>query len=114
MSSRKLKFQPERRNKSVLGCFILSVKKEPSVKSAFSLHMKARGREAIRSSVLHPFNRWKNALETFQGHDDCEYHKAAVLYAANFIKAIEGRLLLSRLTPVFGNNGRLAARNWDP
>jgi hypothetical protein len=57
------------------------------------------GHQALGSVVCKPFDRWKDAIEVFQKHDESEYHKTSVVMANNFMKivSVENKGILSQL-----------------
>lgn len=99
VSSQKLKFQPKWQEK--YSWLLYSRYQEGAFCKACVLfgHESSGkgGHQKLGALVLHTFTRCKNALETFQSHDDCEYHKAALLDAANFLKAIEGESVAKQI-----------------
>ncbi|GBM07005.1 hypothetical protein AVEN_63453-1 [Araneus ventricosus] len=42
----------------------------------------------LKNLVTKPFNRWKDAIETFINHSKCHYHLSNQLYADNFITSL--------------------------
>lgn len=46
--------------------------------------------QAVGAHVRKPYNRWKNAIETFETHSKSEFHKTSGVIADNFLKIAEG------------------------
>lgn len=44
--------------------------------------------QKLKNLVTQPFNRWKDAIETFINHSKCHYHLSNQLYADNFVTTL--------------------------
>lgn len=49
----------------------------------FCLNYGGVGSQALGKLEKFPFSNWKNAIEEFNNHQNCEYHKTAILRAQN-------------------------------
>lgn len=100
VGSRKLKFQPKWQQR--YSWLLYSKCQEGAfckVCVLFGHESSGKGgHQKLGALVRLPFTRWKNALEAFQSHNDCEYHKAAVLYAAYFMEALEGETIAEQIS----------------
>lgn len=51
------------------------------------------GHAAVKSLVLTPFDRWKDAKEQFRYHQNLQYHKNAVVTSQSFMDVHDGKIV---------------------
>lgn len=99
VSKRKLKFQPHWQE--MFSWLVYSKYQEGALcKTCVLFGKESSGKgthQVLGALVLSPFTRWKNALENFRSHNECDYHKAAALYATNFLEALKGESVAEKM-----------------
>ena len=57
----------------------------------FSSEHAGKGRhQSLKSFVLQPFTKWKDASEKFRDHEKSHYHKSATVSAENYLSVAQG------------------------
>lgn len=60
--------------------------------------------QQLKNLVTKPFNKWKDAIETFYNHAKCQYHGNNVEYAENFLQTLaKGKNVLMQLDITHSN-----------
>ena len=56
----------------------------------FSEHAGKGRHQPLKSFVLQPFTKWKDALEKFRDHEKSHHHKSATVSAENYLSVAQG------------------------